>query len=147
MTNAEQFRTALRTVHPGKLPAEDAETILAIAQMAVDADGQEDAEELQAFFALGKAVYALAGVNDAPTPSFFNDEDDLEAIRQLGAQLSTQASREVAYAAAHLLTIVDVQIAPEEDDFLEDLRTAFGITQERATELATMMGSAITPAE
>lgn len=147
MTNAEQFRAALRTVHPEQLTTEDAETILAIAQMAVDADGQEDAAEIQAFFALGKAVYALAGVTDAPTPTFYNDEDDLEAIRQLGAQLSTQAAREVAYAAAHLLTVVDVQIAPEEDDFLEDLRTAFGITQDRAGELATMMGSAITPAE
>ena len=147
MTNAEQFRAALRTVHPDMLPVDDVETILAIAQMAVDADGQEDAEEIQAFFALGKAVYELAGVKDAATPTFFNDEDDLEAIRQLGAQLSTQASREVAYAAAHLLTVIDVQIAPEEDDFLEDLRTTFGITPDRAGELATMMGSAITPAE
>jgi hypothetical protein len=145
MTNAEQFRAALRTVHPDKLPAEDVETILAIAQMAVDADGQEDAEEIQAFFALGKAVYELAGIMDASTPTFFNDEDDLEAIRQLGAQLTTQASREVAYAAAHLLTVIDVQIAPEEDDFLEDLRTTFGITPDRAGELATMMGAAITP--
>jgi hypothetical protein len=134
-------------VHPDKLSADDADTILAIAQMAVDADGQEDAEEIQAFFALGKAIYELAGIVDAPTPTFINDEDDLERIRELGSGLSSQQSRELAYAAAHLLTVVDVQIAPEEDDFLEDLRTAFGITEDRAGELATMMGAAITPAE
>ncbi|HTL37264.1 MAG TPA: hypothetical protein VL326_29225 [Kofleriaceae bacterium] len=144
---AGQFSATLKSVHPAKLSAEDAETIIELAQMAVDADGQEDVDEIKTFFALGKAVYELAGLADAPTPTFIGDDDDLERIRELGAKLSSKESRELAYAAAHLLTVVDVQIAPEEDEFLEKLRSALGIAEDRADELAAQMSSAITPAE
>lgn len=146
-TNAEQFREAMRSVHPDRLPAEDAETIVELAQMAVDADGQEDPDEIQTFFALGKAIYELAGQAETPTPTFIGDEDDLEHIRALGAKLSSAQARELAYATAHLLTVVDVQIAPEEDSFLETLRIALGISEDRAAELASRMSAAITPAE
>ena len=144
---AEQFLDVLRTVHPSKLSAADAETIVELAQMAVDADGQEDVDEIKTFFALGKAVYTLAGLAETPTPTFIGDDDDLERIRELGAKLSTTESRELAYATAHLLTVVDVQIAPEEDEFLEKLRTALGIADDRADDLAAKMSSAITPPE
>src|SRR4051812_45941806 len=113
MPTAEQFRDTLKTVHPAKLSAEDAETIIELAQMAVDADGQEDVDEIKTFFALGKALFELAGMADTPTPTFVGDDDDLERIRTLGAKLSTNESRELAYATAHLLTVIDVQIAPE----------------------------------
>jgi len=146
-TNAEQFREAMRSVHPERLPAEDAETIVELAQMAVDADGQEDPDEIKTFFALGKAVYDLAGLPDTPTPTFIGDDDDLERIRELGSKLSSTQARELAYATAHLLTVVDVQIAPEEDSFLEKLRTALGLSEERAADLAAQMSAAITPAE
>ena len=43
--------------------------------------------------------------------------------------------------------MIDVQIAPEEDDFLEQLRTALGISEARADELAAQMSAAITPTE
>ncbi|HUS32625.1 MAG TPA: hypothetical protein VMZ53_29190 [Kofleriaceae bacterium] len=144
---AAQFRDTLKSVHPGKLSLDDAETIVELAQMAVDADGQEDVDEIKTFFALGKAIYELAGMLDAPTPTFIGDDDDLERIRELGAKLATNEARELAYATAHLLTVIDVQIAPEEDAFLEKLRVALGITEDRADELAAKMSAAITPAE
>ena len=144
---AEQLQGVLKTVHPDKLSLDDAETILEIAQMAVDADGQEDIDEIKTFAAIGKAVFALAGMADAPTPAFLGDDDDLERIRDLGAKLTSTQARELAYASAHLLAIIDVQIQPEEDDFLEKLRTALGISEDRADELAEKMGEAITPPE
>jgi tellurite resistance protein len=144
---AEQFRTTLKSVHPAKLSAEDAETIVELAQMAVDADGQEDVDEIKTFFAIGKAIYELAGLGDTPTPTFIGDDDDLERIRDLGAKLSSTEARELAYATAHLLSVVDVQIAPEEDAFLEKLRVALGIGEDRANDLATKMSASITPAE
>lgn len=144
---AEQFRTVFKTVHPDKLSLDDAETILELAQMAVDSDGQEDIDEIKTFAVIGKAVFELAGMVDAPTPAFLGDDDDLERIRDLGAKLSTTQARELAYAAAHLLAVIDVQIQPEEDEFLEKLRTALGITEDRADQLAEQMGEAITPPE
>jgi uncharacterized tellurite resistance protein B-like protein len=145
--DAAQLRTALKNVHPGTLSAEDAETVVALAQMSVDADGQEDADEIRMFFALGKAVYELAGMKETPTPTFAVDEDDDERIHGLASKLSSAASKELAYAVSHLLTVVDVQIAPEEEAFLENLRTALGIDDDRADDLAAQLGAAITPAD
>lgn len=142
-----QLATALRTIHSGTLSAGDAETIVALAQMSVDADGQEDPDEIKTFFALGKAVYELAGLSDTPTPTFAVDEDDEERIRSLAAQLSTPQSRELAYATCHLLSIIDVQIQPAEDDFLTSLREALGLSEDRAEELAATLGEAVTPTE
>ncbi len=142
-----RFRAALQGVHPAKLSAADAETIVALAQMSVDADGQEDADEIRMFFALGKVVYELAGLTETPSPNFDDDTEDGYRIGALASKLSSPASRELAYAVSHLLTVVDIQIAPEEEEFLERLRDALGISDDRADELATQLGQAITPSE
>jgi hypothetical protein len=146
MHDPAQLRAALRIVHPGTLSSTDAETIVALGQMSVDADGQEDADEIKMFFALGKAVFELAGLADTPTPTFADDDDE-DRIQTLAKSLQSPESRDLAYAVAHLLSVVDVQIAPEEDHFLESLRAALGIEPGRAEELAATLGAAITPAE
>jgi len=143
--DAGRFREILKAQHPGPLSPVDAEVIVAIAQLAVDADGQEEADEIKMFFALGKAVFSLAGMDDASTPTFAADEDDDERLLALAKQLTTVASKELAYTVAHLLTISDVAIAPEEDDLLMHLRAALEIPAERADELAQAIGAAITP--
>lgn len=145
--DSAQLRTALKTVHPATLSTDDAETVVALAQMSVDADGHEDADEIRMFFALGKAVYELAGLTETPTPTFAADEEDDERLHTLASKLSSPASKELAYAVSHLLTVVDVQIAPEEEAFLENLRTALGIDDDRADDLAAQLGAAITPAD
>jgi len=136
---------ALRTIHPDKLSAEEAETVVALAQMSVDADGAEDADEIKMFFALGKAVYSLAGLTDTPTPTFFDDDEEGNRVTELAGKLASPQAKELAYAVAHLLSIVDVQIQPEESDFLIRLAEACGISEERAEELASQLGAAITP--
>ena len=68
--DAAQIGKALQTIHSGKLSEDEAEAIAELAQMSVDSDGHEDAEEIQAFYALGKAIYSIAGIADAPTPTF-----------------------------------------------------------------------------
>ncbi|MBA3454816.1 MAG: hypothetical protein H0T42_17140 [Deltaproteobacteria bacterium] len=141
-----RFPDILRAQHPGPLSPIDAEVIVAIAQLAVDADGHEEAEEIKMFFALGKAVFGLAGMAEAPTPTFASGDDDGERLVTLARQLIAVPSRELAYSVAHLLTISDIAISPEEDDLLVDLRTALEITEDRAEELARDIGSAITPA-
>ena len=143
--DAGRFREILQAQHPGPLSPIDAETIVAIAQLAVDADGQEDADEIRMFFALGKAVFGLAGMAEATTPTFADSEDDAERLVALAKQLTAVASSELAYTVAHLLTISDVAIAPEEDDLLVELRTALAIAEDRAEELAATIGAAVTP--
>lgn len=143
--DAGRFPDILRTQHPGPLSPIDAEIIVAIAQLAVDADGHEDAEEIRLFFALGKAVFSLAGMADARTPTFASGDDDAERLVKLARRLTEVPSRELAYSVAHLLMISDVAIAPEEDDLLVDLRTALEITEDRAEELARVIGAAVTP--
>jgi len=143
--DAGRFREILQAQHPGPLSPLDAETIVAIAQLAVDADGQEDADEIKMFFALGKAVFGLAGMAEATTPTFAVADDDTERLIALAGKLHDVASRELAYTVAHLLTISDVAIAPEEDDLLVELRTALAIAEDRAVELAATIGAAVTP--
>ena len=143
--DAGRFPDILRTQHPGPLSPVDAEVIVAIAQLAVDADGQEDVEEIQMFFALSKAVFGLAGMAEAQTPTFASGDSDAERLVTLARQLTAVPSRELAYSVAHLLTVSDIAIAPEEDELLVDLRTALDITEDRAEELARVIGSAITP--
>ena len=140
-----KLRNVVRASHPGPLSIPDAETILEIAQLAVDADGREDPDEIATFFALGKHVFALAGVAELPTPTFAPDEDDREHLTAVAQRLTGPAARELAYTAAYVLTILDVAVAPEEDAFIEDLRVALGLTEARARELAAAIGNTIAP--
>ena len=144
-SDADRYRDALRPLHPGKLSESDADTILEIAQLVVDADGREDPDEIAMFFAVGKAVYGIAGIADAPTPTFAADEEDDARLVALAGKLATQAGGELAYAVAYLLTVADVELAPAESALVEKLRTALAMTEERAAEVAATISAAITP--
>lgn len=143
--NAVRLREILTPLHPGAVSPADAEAIIEIVQLVVDSDGREDADEVKAFFALGKAVFEMAGLSSTPTPSFLGFDDDGERLRELAAKLTTNEGRELAFACAHLLSISDVDIAPEEDAFIAALRYSLAITTERGDEIAAQLNSAITP--
>jgi len=140
-----RFREVLTPLHPAEVSPVDAEVIVELAQLTLDADGREDKDELQAFFALCKAVFAMAGIDNAPTPTFVSGDEDAERMRALVDKLTTIEARELAFACAHLLSISDTDIAPEEDEFVADLRDAMSITEERADEIAGQLNTALTP--
>src|SRR4051812_17094833 len=140
-----RFRDAIRSIHTGTLSESDAETIVAIAQMAVDADGREDPDEIRTFFAMGKAIYELAGLKDSPTPTFAGDEEDDDRIKSLAGALGSPAAKELAYAVAFVMAVSDVDLAPEEGVLVEKLQDALAINEERAGELAATISAAITP--
>ena len=144
MTDDARYHAAIELIHPGALSEADAETIVAIAQLAVDADGREDAEEIKNFFSLGKAIYKHAGLA-TPTPTFAGDEEDDERLRTLVGQLSTPVAKELAYAVAFMMAIADVDLAPEEGALVETLRDLLGMTEDRADEIAATVSAAITP--
>ncbi|MGE0397368.1 MAG: hypothetical protein AB7T06_11650 [Kofleriaceae bacterium] len=140
-----RFREILMPLHPGPVPAADAEVILELAQLCIDSDGREDADEIQSFFALGKAVFAMAGLSNTPTPTSMGGDEDNERMRELSGQLSTTHAKELAFACAHLLSISDIDIAPEEDAFIGELRDALSISVERGDEIAAQLNAAVTP--
>jgi hypothetical protein len=143
--DASRLDQLLGTLHPGKLSPVDADAIVSLAQLAVDADGQEDSDEVQLFFALGKAVFKRAGLTVTPSPEFIDADEADARMRELAGKLGTPQAREVAYAVAHVLAIADIAIAPAEDRFLVNLRAALALDAARADEIATLAGAAITP--
>ncbi len=145
LDNVARLREVLTPFHPGPVSPADAEAIIELVQLVVDSDGREDADEIKTFFALGKAVFEMAGLTTTPTPSFVGFDDDGERLRELAAKLTTSEGRELAFACAHLLTISDVDIAPEEDAFIAALRYSLSISTERGDEIAAQLNTAITP--
>ncbi|GEM_PF-4420082 len=140
-----RFREILSAFHPEAVSPAHADAIIELVQLTLDSDGREDVDEIQAFFALGKAVYAMANIANAATPSFVTGDEDHERMRELVGHLTTTPSKELAFACAHLLSISDVDIAPEEDQFLTDLRDALSIGEERAEAITAQLNAAITP--
>jgi hypothetical protein len=142
---AARFREILTPLHPGPVSPADAEVIVELAQLAVDSDGQEEAEEIKTFFALGKAVFGMADLGNTPTPTFMGGDEDYERMRELAGKLGTTHGKELAFACAHILSISDVEIAPAEDEFIGALRDALAITEERGDEIAAQLNAAVTP--
>lgn len=129
-------------------PAE-AELVVAICQLAVAADDVEDPDEAAMFETIAAQVYAHA--NAATTPPAFQPLDDPEQRRDLikshAAQLAGKPSASLAYALAYILAIADLDLAPEEGEFIEELGDALGIDPDRADELIVSITEIITPEE
>ncbi len=135
----DALKAKLRALHPEALTAEDAEAILAIAQLVVDIDGREGPDEIKLFFAIGKFLFELAGTPDASVPTFASDEDDEERMFELATQLKGPPARELTYAIARLLASADLEVAPEEDTFVDRLRGILSITRPRADEITATL--------
>ena len=140
-----RFREAIRTIHAGTLAVDEAEAIVALAQLAVDADGREDPDEIKTFFTAGKAIYELTGMPDLPTPTFLDADDPEDRMRELAGQLHTAAAKDLAYAVAFVMAVSDVDIAPEEGALVEKLQDVLKLPEERAAEIAATISAAITP--
>jgi hypothetical protein len=140
-----RFREAIRTIHAGNLSVDEAEAIVALAQLAVDADGREDPDEIKTFFTAGKAVYELTGMPDLPTPTFLDADDPEDRMRELAGQLHTPAAKDLAYAVAFVMAVSDVDVAPEEGALVEKLQGVLKLPEDRAAELAATISAAITP--
>jgi len=142
MSRVEQLKAAFGVIHILPLEREDAERILELAQLVVDVDGQEQAEELGLYFSVGKLLFALAEVPDAEVPTFASDEEDDQRMFELATGLRSTEARELAFAVARTLAEADLDIGPEENKLVEQLRSLLSISRERAEELDTLLRSA-----
>jgi hypothetical protein len=118
-----------------------AEAIVAVAEMTVSVDDHDDDDEAEVYEIVAQEVRALAGgtSGDAVPP----DDADLDVL----AATLTGKSGELAYVVAYVLTIADLAIEPVEEEFLEDLREALAISDDRVDALVDGINTALTPAE
>jgi hypothetical protein len=145
--HADAFRKIVNaTLGSERLAPADAAALVGITYLALDADDREDEEELAVVDEIAQHVCTLAGTQvAAPGVRATDDYVRLEKVRELGAQLSGTATRELAYALAYAVSISDMDIAPAEMELLADLAVALGITDARAAELAETLAEAVTP--
>ena len=150
----EQFAKIFQAAYAGapdaKLTPAEAELVIAIAQLAVAADRVEDPDEQALFTSLSQKVYKQARVETTP-PSLGpvdDEEQRMEHLQSHAAQLkSSPGAAALAFAVAYVLTIADLDLAPEEGELLEVLGEALGLDVEKADDLVAIVGEAITPSE
>jgi uncharacterized tellurite resistance protein B-like protein len=142
MSRVDQLRAAFGVIHILPLEREDAETIIELAQLVVDIDGNEGNDEIQLFFAVGKLLFELAEVKDAPVPTFASHDDDEDRLFELATQLKSTEARELAFVVARVLAEADLEIVAAEETFIQRLRGLLSISKERAEELDTVLRSA-----
>src|SRR5206468_256157 len=127
--NAKAFQSLVTaTVGGGATVGEpDARAILGICALVAGADNKSDDDE-------DEAVAEIAGHLGPPVPSIYagDDLERLEKIREIGAQLSTTGTRELAYTLAYAVAVADLELAPAETEFLADLAVALGVSDARA---------------
>ena len=142
MSRVDQLKAAFGVIHILPLEKSDAEAILELAQIVVDIDGQNHTDEMGLYFGVGKLLFELAEAPDAEVPTFVSDEEDDQRMFELATQLKSTEARELAWAVARTLAEADLEIGPEEDKFVEQLRKLLSITKERAEELDLLLRSA-----
>ncbi len=142
MSRVDQLRAAFGVIHILPLDRDDAEAIIELAQLVVDIDGGEGSDEIQLFFAVGKLLYEIAEVTDAPVPTFASHEDDEDRLFELATQLKSTEARELAFVVARVLAEADLEIVAAEETFIQRLRSLLSISKERAEELDLVLRSA-----
>jgi hypothetical protein len=138
----EQLKAAFGVIHILPLEKEDATTILELGQFVVDVDGTEQTEELSLYFRVGKLLMELAEAPDAEVPTFVSDEEDDQRLFELATSLRSTEARELAFAVARTLAEADLDIGPEENKLVEQLRSLLSISKDRAEEIDTLLRSA-----
>jgi hypothetical protein len=134
---------------PDALSAGEAELVIAIAQLAVAADRVDDPDEQRLFQEIAAHVYRHANVETTPPTlaAIADDEQRIDHLRSHAAQLAGKPAAHLAFALAYALVISDMDIAPEEGVMLDTLREALGLDEDRANDLSSAVGMAVTPDE
>lgn len=132
-----------------ELTAEEIRTIVRVAYVAAELDFHADVDERETLDALATRLWALARLPGESvaivSPLPIDDEERFAVIRRLSAQLTSRGARELAYVMAYLLAAADVELAPVEARFLDDLQRALAISDERAADLVATTAEAATP--
>lgn len=141
----------LRRVLPSatQLAVSDLEVIGQLAFLTAEIDLDEDRDERRMLAALNRNLWHLIGRPPEPivpiSPLPIDREERARWIRELVPQLTTDDARELAYVAAYLTVVIDLELAPIESELLDELERALGIEHARAEQLAGAAARMLTP--
>lgn len=140
----------LRTILGGeKLSRAEVGAIARLAFLAAEIDLDEDPDELDVLDEVTSELYTLS---DLPVASGgmvsrlpVDDEERSAAIREVARVLKSRGASELAYVIAYLLAVSDLELAPIESQFIDELQHALAISDEDAADLVSAVGEAVTP--
>jgi hypothetical protein len=133
-----------RAFNPG-----DARGIVAIATLAANVDLDEVRDEAALLAPLADELCTDAHISPATlgslSPLPLDKTERTARVCELAGQLTDARSRELAYVAAYVVAVADLELAPVESELLDELRQALALTDERAAELAEAAAQFLTP--
>ena len=137
-------------IPPGPaLAAAEVTAILQLGWLVAEIDFHEDGDELAVWRSIARRLVTTSGGEPAfvepVSPLPLDDEERSARVHELSAKLSTRSARELAYAIAYLVAVADVELGPIEQAFLDQLRRALGIEEDRADYLAATAARIVTP--
>lgn len=126
----------------------EAQALVGLARLAIDADRSVDGDELDLYDDLADLICELAAADsdeivEAEDRKPRGDDDRVARIADGATKLTTASVRELGYAVAFLITIADLAIQPDEDAYLAQLQDALKISNDRQSEIAATVSDAI----
>jgi hypothetical protein len=147
---AAKFHTLVHALVGDTLSPEDAATIVGIARLAVDADSTQpdDDDELESYDTVADEICTLGGLDVKAIElrealKRRGPDDRAQRMLAYAHALSTPGAKELAYAAANLLTIADLAIQPAESQFLGELQAALELDDSREADVAALVNEAV----
>ncbi len=131
------------------LTASEVETIGQLAFLTAEIDFDEEPEESSLLDTLNRSLWQM--IDEAPKPIApisplpLDREERIDWLRKLVPRLTTTHARELAYVAAYLVVVIDLELAPIEGALLRELQHGLGIDDERASELSLAASRRLTP--
>lgn len=145
----QKFQELAQQLGVTTLSVDQAQAIVALGRLAIDADRSVDGDELDLYDDIADLVCEMAPGADPDEIVETEDRkprgDDDRKVRLADgvSKLGSAQVKELAYAVAYLLTIADLAIQPEEDAYLSALQDALAISDDRQSEIAATVGDAI----
>ncbi len=150
MITTEMIRRALahRGGEAGAVSEADARAVLEIACLAVASDGKIDDEERAVLHVLATELRAYRQAElDALVHACNQQTRDerVERLRAVGASLSSDAARHLAYRVSIVTAMADLAAADEEFEFDLDLQDALDLAPDVADDLSAGVHAALSP--
>ena len=144
----QKFSQLAQQLGVTKLTPTEAQAIVGLGRLAIDADRTVDGDELDLYDDLGDMICELAGADadeivEAEDRKPRGDDDRKARLADGAGKLGTAQVRELAYAVAYMLTIADLAIQPDEDAYLSALQDALAISDDRQNEIAGDVSDAL----
>jgi len=128
------------------LSADQARAIIGIVRLAAAADRRDDVDERTACETVVHELATRAGIDVPPEL----DEDDpgepTAALERYAQPLFRSRAGDLAYALAYVVSVSDIDLAPEEFEFEDDLARLLDISEARCEQLTAVASALLTPA-